>query len=644
MSQPRTVFQTKTKTIASCLLISLPLLSGCQTEKMATTSINKANRAATSYLAKRPVVASDIRHHKTPWYFGQGDRMRLQDVRMETRVEKVLPEFMMQKKTWTDSRPVTIYDIARWLTEETGIPVEVHTPRVLKTAGLTGTSGGSMPGTGMPGGGMPFGGPGVPFPPTSAGSLSPAGQGLPNVPWNRKLQMHIVDKPLSEFLDIVASGMGLFWDWNGHSIAFYRSATKVYRITPPPVQSSVNDTISDVGATGILGLLQAMGGSGGLGMMGGLGSGMMGGYGGGLTGGGLGSGMMGGYGGGLAGGGLGGSGMMGGLGGLGMMGGLGGQNSGMPGQNVSVMSSSSVWQELQTGVQNVLGNKGSFTIMPSSGLVAVTTTPAIMRQMDMFIHRVNSTFSRQVWVEVKVLEVKLDSQDQNDINWNAVIHGIAGAVSGGGIGLTSASQIFSSGNTSPITSTTFSLPGSSTTALVNSLSTRYQTSQVTTLQVRTLNDQAAPVQDVTSQTYLAEVMAGIAGIGQATFSQDIPSSVTVGFTANILPHLLGDDEHMILEMSVDLSVLLGITTAPGSNGGASIQLPEVASRSFMQRIRIRSGQTAIVSGFENVNSVMQQNGSFGNPNNFMFGGGVNAQKNRTKIVILITPIVEQKAA
>ena len=598
MSQPRTVFQTKTKTIASCLLISLPLLSGCQTEKMATTSINKANRAATSYLAKRPVEASDIRHHKTPWYFGQGDRMRLQDVRMETRVEKVLPEFMMQKKTWTDSRPVTIYDIARWLTEETGIPVEVHTPRVLKTAGLTGTSGGSMPGTGMPGGGMPFGGPGVPFPPTSAGSLSPAGQGLPNVPWNRKLQMHIVDKPLSEFLDIVASGMGLFWDWNGHSIAFYRSATKVYRITPPPVQSSVNDTISDVGATGILGLLQAMGGSG----------------------------------------------MMGGYGGLGMMGGYGGQNSGMPGQNVSVMSSSSVWQELQTGVQNVLGNKGSFTIMPSSGLVAVTTTPAIMRQMDMFIHRVNSTFSRQVWVEVKVLEVKLDSQDQNDINWNAVIHGIAGAVSGGGIGLTSASQIFSSGNTSPITSTTFSLPGSSTTGLVNSLSTRYQTSQVTTLQVRTLNDQAAPVQDVTSQTYLAEVMAGIAGIGQATFSQDIPSSVTVGFTANILPHLLGDDEHMILEMSVDLSVLLGITTAPGSNGGASIQLPEVASRSFMQRIRIRSGQTAIVSGFENVNSVMQQNGSFGNPNDFMFGGGVNAQKNRTKIVILITPIVEQKAA
>jgi len=455
-----------------------------------------------------------------------------------------------------------------------------------------------MPGTGMPGGGMPFGGPGVPFPPTSAGSLSPAGQGLPNVPWNRKLQMHIVDKPLSEFLDIVASGMGLFWDWNGHSIAFYRSATKVYRITPPPVQSSVNDTISDVGATGILGLLQAMGGSG----------------------------------------------MMGGYGGLGMMGGYGGQNSGMPGQNVSVMSSSSVWQELQTGVQNVLGNKGSFTIMPSSGLVAVTTTPAIMRQMDMFIHRVNSTFSRQVWVEVKVLEVKLDSQDQNDINWNAVIHGIAGAVSGGGIGLTSASQIFSSGNTSPITSTTFSLPGSSTTGLVNSLSTRYQTSQVTTLQVRTLNDQAAPVQDVTSQTYLAEVMAGIAGIGQATFSQDIPSSVTVGFTANILPHLLGDDEHMILEMSVDLSVLLGITTAPGSNGGASIQLPEVASRSFMQRIRIRSGQTAIVSGFENVNSVMQQNGSFGNPNDFMFGGGVNAQKNRTKIVILITPIVEQKAA
>lgn len=612
-------------------LVSLVFFSGCQTTKMATSEISRANNEADLALKSKPIIPDDVRYHKTPWYFGHSDRIRLEDRRMASRIEKVLPDFMLQRVTWTDKRSVTIYDIARWLSERTGVPVEVHTPRILHSAGTTGTASATGIQAGATGPG------GVPFPPGGIGQpgqIQPAGVGFPSQKWNRKLQMHWVGKPLSGFLDMVASGMGLFWDWNGHSIAFYRSATKTFKIVAPPVSANVNDTISDVGATGIMGLIQAMSG---LNSASGMNS---------LGGGGFGQGGIGPFG--MTSGLNGLNGMNGGTGGLNSMSsqlGSGGQQSGMPGQNVSVSSTSAVWTELQNGIAGIIGNEGSFTPLPSAGKIAVTTTPAIMRQVEKFIRSINNTFSHQVWIEVRVLEVEMDRQDQNELNWAAVIHGAFGpGALGGGLAGTGLGQIFSSGATSPVSAMTFTFPNSNTQAVVNSLSTRYHTSTVTTVTVRTLNDQAAPIQNVNTQSYLAEVLAGVAGIGQSTFSQSIPSQVTVGFTSNILPHLLGDNDHMILEMSADLSALISITNSPGAGGGATIQLPNVSSRSFMQRIRIKSGQTAIISGYEAVNAVMQQNGSFGNPNDFMFGGGNNAQRNRTKIVILVTPIVEKEAA
>ena len=619
-----------------CLFLLLtPIFSGCSTLNVANKKIDAANHEADRDLSdavNRPAEEKTVRYHKTPWLFSSSDVVRLRDVRKKTRIEKVLPGFLLEKATWTDSRPVSIYDIAKWVTTTTGVPVEIHTPRLFAssmTGASSATSGaGAMGPSGAP---LPPGGMGQP------GALAGVAGNpmLAQQKWNRKLQMHWVDKPLSQFLDMVASGMGLFWDWDGHSIAFYRSATKTYRIVAPPVSSQVSDTISDVGSTGIMGLEQSMQG-GGMGMMGG-GMGMMGGTG--ATGG---TGTTGSIPSAVAGGGIGATGGAGGMGAMGMMG--GGQNTGMPGQSVSVTSNSTVWTELNQALQGIVGGNGSFTIMPSSGLVAVTTNPSVMRQVDDFVHHVNSTFGHQIWVEVRVIEVKLDRQDQQDINWQAVVHGAFGAGSGGAFTGSSLAQIFSGGTTSPIASTSFTLPGSNTNAIVKSLSTRYHTSEVTTVTVRTLNDQSAPIQDVTSQSYLAEILAGVAGIGQSTFSESIPSQVTTGFTANILPHLLDDGDHMILELSADLSALLSITTSPGTGGGSTIQLPNVSSRSFLQRIRIKSGQTAIISGYESVNAVAQQNGSLGNPGDFMFGGGVNAENSRTKIVILVTPIVEREAA
>ena len=93
---------------------------------------------------------------------------------------------------------------------------------------------------------------------------------------------------------------------------------------------------------------------------------------------------------------------------------------------------------------------------------------------------------------------------------------------------------------------------------------------------------------------------------------------------------------MLLGVSIDDTNLNQMQTL--SSGGGSIQLPNTSQRSFMQWVKITSGQMAVIGGYEQTRRVFQQNGT-GTPSNFWLGGGQNSQIVRDAIVILVTPVV-----
>ena len=322
-----------------------------------------------------------------------------------------------------------------------------------------------------------------------------------------------------------------------------------------------------------------------------------------------------------------GSGMMG---GLGMMGGMGGM--GMSGQNVSSFSVSTVWSEISQSIRSILGNRGNFSIAQSAGTISVTTTPRIMEEVARYIREMNDSLSRHVWLKVEVLDVSLTNQNTNSFNLTAALNGLAKS---GSIAMTGQPGVFSLAGATPITSTTLTLPSSSTNAVMHALATQGKVTVATRSFVTTLNDQAVPVQNVQNIGYLMENLAGIAGIGQSTFTQNIPGTVTVGFTMTLVPHLL-DNNEMLLGVSIDDTNLNQMQTLQ-SNGG-SIQLPNTSQRSFMQWVKLTSGQMAVIGGYEQTRRVYQQNGT-GTPSNFYLGGGENAEIVRDAIVILVTPVV-----
>jgi type IVB pilus formation R64 PilN family outer membrane protein len=583
--------------------------AGCAFNKhVDVTATKEFNRGLETFRNAKPIPKKDFQLSDSAWFADSGDRILrkpIDHVRLHIR-PKHLPDIFRKNILVVSEDPITIETLAAKITTASGVLVTVNEPRSL---GIVGAPSTGMPGSPSPGGATsPMAGGsgtgGMPQPPPSS-VPGMTGGGTTATYLSKKITIHW-DGSLEGVLDYISSRFGLFWTYDSGVIAFGRNTTKVFHIAAAPVMSTVSNSISDSGMTGLSSVLMNEGVAGMMG--GGMGAGMTGGgMGAGMTGGGMGAGMTG--------------------------GGMGAGMTGGSGQNVSAYSVSTVWTEIAQSLRSIVGNQGNFSIAQSSGEITVTTTPRIMEEVSRFVGDLNRELSRHVWLEVEVLDVDLTLQNANEFNLSSALHGL---IKSGSILTTAQPGVFTLAGASPIASLTANVPNSSTNVVLNALSTVGKTTVSSRSFVTTLNDQAVPIQNVQNIGYLMENLAGVAGLGQTTYMSQIPGTVTVGVTMTLVPHLL-DSKEMILGVSIDDSNLNQLTTLSSAGSGA-IQFPNTSGRSFMQWVKVTSGQTAIIGGFQQTRRVFQENGT-GVPENFYLGGGQNAQIVHDAIVILVTPIV-----
>ncbi|RJF92121.1 PilN family type IVB pilus formation outer membrane protein [Noviherbaspirillum saxi] len=298
-------------------------------------------------------------------------------------------------------------------------------------------------------------------------------------------------------------------------------------------------------------------------------------------------------------------------------------------QNTAVKSQLSVFASIEKTIGAMLSSYGKVVASPATGSITVTDTPDSLSRIAHFVDTENKALSRQVMINVTVLGVTLDDSDSYGVNWNLVYgdlsrrYGIQNSFAG-----TPGSNAFSAAILATASS---KLAGSS--VVIEALSRQGRVRRETTASVVTLNNQPVPVQVAKQTSYLKSSQTTItANVGSSTTLN--PGTVTSGFNMTILPHLLTNGTVM-LQFSTDISSLRRMSEVSSNN--SLIQTPELDTRNFLQRVAMRSGETLIVSGFEQVADDLDRNG-VGTPRNFLLGGGFKAQAAKEVIVILITPI------
>ncbi len=273
-----------------------------------------------------------------------------------------------------------------------------------------------------------------------------------------------------------------------------------------------------------------------------------------------------------------------------------------------------VWKDVEAEVRALLSRAGTVSVNQAAGTVTVRDTFERLRQISRCIAGINARLERQVALRVRVWALEAADESEAALGLQAIfaspdVRVVAGSASLDADSLATVSVLKGK------------LSGSS--GVLRAFKEWGRATQLTSASGLVLNNQPFPVQAVRRRAYLAGVAMSTSEYSQT--SEITPGEVTTGFAMTIIPHILPDG-HVLLQYSVTLSSLEDMTAIERDT--VYVQLPQVATRAFSQRTRLKAGQTLMLAGFE------QDSGS-ASGNLGLMAGGRGVSSGRTLLLITI---------
>jgi MSHA biogenesis protein MshL len=293
------------------------------------------------------------------------------------------------------------------------------------------------------------------------------------------------------------------------------------------------------------------------------------------------------------------------------------QTSSTTGTAVLTRNDSDFWKGIETDIAMLVSTdpKNSVVINRNSGVVMVRAYPAELRAVGDYLRKTQSTITRQVILEAKVIEVELNSGFQAGINWSTLVTkgnktGFFGQRSpNGGF---DANPLSPTGDRAPVTpgipvigqvidtlggAFSFAFDSTDFNALIELLDSQGRTRVLSSPRVSTLHNQKAIIKagsdeffvtGVTSDTTTGESTTTTLGVELTPFFSGVALDVTpqISDDGTVLMHI-----HPTVSDVQDQSKRI-------SFGGSTSDLPLAVSqiRESDSVVRARSGQIIVIGG------------------------------------------------
>ena len=317
---------------------------------------------------------------------------------------------------------------------------------------------------------------------------------------------------------------------------------------------------------------------------------------------------------------------------------MGGSSSGESGNASTTLSSQidvALWDNIEKAITSMISGDSKLTMDPANGTISVLATPIEVKRIAKFINEQNARLSRQVAISVKVLQVQIADNDTYGLDLKATFKdGVNNVVVAGSTSVSTAE------NAANMVSWGILKGNWTADAAVRALSTQNNTSLVTSGTVTTLNNKPAPIQVTQKQNYIAEMTKTNSGTDGNNYDISVTTEeIETGFTLDVLPRIL-EHGRMLLMFNMTLSDLLSLEKVEFGNADDNqyIQNPKVESRAFTQEVAMTSGESLILTGFEKVSNSTTKEGT-GSATNSLLGGSATATKDRSVLVIILTPVI-----
>ena len=294
-----------------------------------------------------------------------------------------------------------------------------------------------------------------------------------------------------------------------------------------------------------------------------------------------------------------------------------GNSSTTNGTQIDTDTRSDLWGELQKALVGLIGSGEGRVVVtnPQAGLVTIKAMPSELKAVREFLQTSEQHLKRQVILETKILEVKLNEGYEQGVQWDNL------NIWSGNTSLTGSSLVAMPTTSNTIATAlgggaTFTLTNGSFDAVVNLLKTQGDVNTLSSPRVTATNNQKAVIK-VGNDEYF------VTGISSTTQSSTTSSSTTPdieltpffsGIALDVTPQI-DDDNNVLLhvhpsviditeqEKKIDLTGLNGSSTATSS----TVTLPMAFSniRESDTVVQAKSGDIIVIGGLMRTNKEQQ---------------------------------------
>ncbi len=295
-------------------------------------------------------------------------------------------------------------------------------------------------------------------------------------------------------------------------------------------------------------------------------------------------------------------------------------------QHIRIQGKHQLWRGLEDTLQRILGTEGHVSVHEADTSVTVTGPAPRVEEVERYIRRLNHSLSRQVRIDIKVLQVSLNREHASGIDWSIIRNktNYRARLSG--------SLLTQLANNSSLPVLQFSRTASSlegSQILIKALSEQGEVAVETAPQAVLLNNHPAEIRLANQTSYLASTTAGGVtndGVTQAGLN---PGVVSDGVSFYLLPKIM--QERVYLQLAINISTLQPIQSV--ASGGQEIQVPVLNENRFILRHMVHNGATLVIGGIREQRRSRSRNKPFG----LDFLGARERRLTNSETVILITP-------
>ena len=340
------------------------------------------------------------------------------------------------------------------------------------------------------------------------------------------------------------------------------------------------------------------------------------------------------------------------------------------GSSVDTRSEVNFWRDLQKTLTVIVGDKNGHSVVvnPQAGVVIVHAFPNEIKQIAKYVDRLQNSLSRQVILEAKILEVQLNDQYQEGIDWNLIGDVVNnGQLTGNGGIAQTASQTFKRTDLGDFASIFMMNAPGSFGGLIKLLQTQGNVQVLSSPRISTVNNQKAVIkvgQDEFVVTGVSTQSPVVSGNVTSAPTQNVDlTPFFSGVTLDVTPQISSDGS-VILHIHPSVStvkeqtknIVLGTTpntttntTTSGAASNNTYTLPLALStiRESDNIVRAGSGQVVVIGGLMQ-NTMIEEVGGIPVISKMPIIGPffrrTSQLASKTELVILLRPIIADKQA